>query len=40
VAPQLNTAPDALDRWADRLLMYALAMIDAEMQRRGAKEPA
>jgi AcrR family transcriptional regulator len=40
VAPQLNTAPDALDRWADRLPMYALAMIDAEMQRRNAEEPA
>ncbi len=40
VAPQLNAAPDAIDRWAERLQMYALAMIDAEMQRRSAKEPA
>jgi len=34
VAPQLQAGPDALDRWTDRLVMYALAMIDAERRRR------
>jgi hypothetical protein len=34
VAPQLNDGADALDRWSDRLVMYALAMIDAERSRR------
>jgi TetR/AcrR family transcriptional regulator, regulator of cefoperazone and chloramphenicol sensitivity len=35
LAPQLNQRADALDRWSDRLVMYALAMIEAERQRRG-----
>jgi AcrR family transcriptional regulator len=34
LAPQLNQGADALDRWSDRLVMYALAMIEAERQRR------
>jgi TetR/AcrR family transcriptional regulator, regulator of cefoperazone and chloramphenicol sensitivity len=34
IAPQLNDGADALDRWSDRLVMYASAMIDAERQRR------
>lgn len=36
VAPQLHDAPGALDLWSERLVMYALAMIDAEARRRGA----
>jgi AcrR family transcriptional regulator len=39
IAPQLNDGPDALDRWSQRLVMYALAMIDAEQQRRAAAQP-
>jgi AcrR family transcriptional regulator len=35
LAPQLNQGADALDRWSDRLVAYALAMVDAERQRRG-----
>ena len=27
---------DALDRWCDRLVMYGLAMVDAERRRRAA----
>jgi len=34
LAPQLNDGADALDRWAERLVMYALAMVGAEQQRR------
>jgi AcrR family transcriptional regulator len=36
VAPQLDQGDGALDRWSDRLVMYALAMVDAERQRRDA----
>jgi AcrR family transcriptional regulator len=36
LAPQLNEGPDVLDLWSDRLVMYALAMIDAEKTRRQA----
>jgi hypothetical protein len=36
VAPQLDQGADALDRWSERLVMYALAMVDAEQQRRAA----
>ena len=39
VAPQLQAGGDALDRWADRLVMYALAMIYAERRRRAEKLP-
>ncbi|HJV95918.1 MAG TPA: CerR family C-terminal domain-containing protein, partial [Albitalea sp.] len=34
VAPQLSATPERIDLWADRLLMYAEAMIDAEDKRR------
>jgi len=34
VAPALNDGPDAPDRWLDRLVMYGLAMVEAERQRR------
>lgn len=34
LAPRLNASADALDRWAERLGMYALAMVEAERQRR------
>ncbi len=34
LAPTLNGGADALDRWSERLVMYAQAMIDVEMQRR------
>ncbi|HEX6703928.1 MAG TPA: CerR family C-terminal domain-containing protein [Albitalea sp.] len=34
LAPQLSATPEAVDLWADRLLMYALALIDAEAKRR------
>lgn len=36
VAPQLHTKPKSLDRWADRLTMYAEAMVAAEAARRSA----
>ncbi|TXC67201.1 DUF1956 domain-containing protein [Piscinibacter aquaticus] len=35
LAPSLNSSPDALDRWLDTLVMYAEAMVAAEMKRRG-----
>jgi len=34
LAPQLSASREAVDLWADRLLMYAQAMIDAEDKRR------
>jgi AcrR family transcriptional regulator len=34
LAPTLNATPDALDRWLERLVMYAEAMVAAEVQRR------
>lgn len=36
IAPTLNTQPRSLDLWADRLVMYATAMVAAEGQRRQA----
>jgi AcrR family transcriptional regulator len=36
LAPRLNEDADALDRWSQRLVMYAQAMIDAERRRRDA----
>jgi AcrR family transcriptional regulator len=36
LAPRLNEGADALDRWSQRLVMYAQAMIDAERRRRDA----
>jgi len=38
LAPQLSASPQAVELWADRLAMYAEAMIDAEEKRR-AKAP-
>ena len=35
LVPGLNQGADALDLWADRLVMYGLAMVQAEAQRRG-----
>ena len=40
IAPTLNAHPESLDLWANRLVMYALAMVHAEGQRRGAAAPA
>jgi AcrR family transcriptional regulator len=34
LAPQLSATPPAVDLWADRLVMYAQALIDAEERRR------
>lgn len=34
LAPQLSATPEAVDLWAERLVMYAEAMIDAEQKRR------
>ncbi|MFN7727093.1 MAG: CerR family C-terminal domain-containing protein [Rubrivivax sp.] len=39
LAPQLNAAPDALDAWARLLTQSALAMVQAEAQRRGLVLP-
>ncbi len=36
VAPRLNSGVKAHDQWADRLVMYAEAMVCAEAQRRAA----
>ena len=36
VAPRLNSQPRAHDLWSQRLVMYALSMIDAEVGRRSA----
>jgi AcrR family transcriptional regulator len=36
LAPQLNADAAAIDRWLERLVMYARAMIDAESARRAA----
>ena len=40
LAPRLNAGPKALDQWADRLVMYAEAMVGAEAQRRAKLPPA
>ncbi|KNZ32159.1 MAG: hypothetical protein AD742_13730 [Methylibium sp. NZG] len=34
IAPSLNTQPDSLDLWMERLVMYAEAMVAAESRRR------
>lgn len=34
LTPGLNDAPDAVDRWSERLVMYGMAMIAAEKNRR------
>ena len=38
LAPRLHAGADALDLWAERLVMYALAMIEAEGRRRAPPE--
>jgi AcrR family transcriptional regulator len=44
IVPKLNTASQAWDVWTDRLVLYALAMVAAELQRRaqvhGGSRPA
>ncbi len=35
LVPGLNQGDDALDLWADRLVMFGLAMVQAELLRRG-----
>jgi TetR/AcrR family transcriptional regulator, regulator of cefoperazone and chloramphenicol sensitivity len=40
LSPQLNRGADALDRWSGRLVMYALAMVEAETRRRAATSAA
>jgi AcrR family transcriptional regulator len=37
LAPQLLQPADAIDRWAERLMMYALAMVQAEAARRAGE---
>lgn len=39
VAPGLKQGPQAWDRWLDRLVMYGLAMVEAERQRRATSAP-
>lgn len=39
IAPQLSATHEAVDLWADRLVMYAEAMIDAEGRRRKKAGP-
>lgn len=34
IRPDLIASPKAIDQYADRLVQYALAMVDSEMQRR------
>jgi AcrR family transcriptional regulator len=40
LAPQLYDSAEALQLWAQRLQMYALAMVDAETRRRRAGVPS
>ena len=40
LAPRLHEGADALDLWAERLVSYALAMINAEHARRAARPEA
>ena len=39
LAPGLNRGTKSLDRWLERLVMYAQAMVGAEMQRRNMAAP-
>ena len=39
IAPSLNAQADAFDLWAERLVMYALAMVASEAQRRRIGTP-
>jgi TetR/AcrR family transcriptional regulator, regulator of cefoperazone and chloramphenicol sensitivity len=38
LVPTLNTSPQAVDQWADALVMYGLAMVQAEKRRRVSKK--
>ena len=38
IAPGLNDGAAAIDLWAERLLMFGLAMVQAEAQRRGTEK--
>ncbi len=40
IAPQLHQCEDALERWSDSLIRYALAMVHAEALSRGLPSPA
>ncbi len=40
LAPRLHEGTEALDLWAERLVSYALAMVDAERARRAAHPEA
>ncbi len=40
IAPQLHQGEDALERWSDSLIRYALAMVRAEAESRGLPRPA
>ncbi|MBL0720374.1 CerR family C-terminal domain-containing protein [Piscinibacter sp. Jin2] len=40
LAPGVNTAPGALDRWQQTLVQAALAMVEAEARRRAPPPPA
>jgi TetR/AcrR family transcriptional regulator, regulator of cefoperazone and chloramphenicol sensitivity len=39
LAPGVNTAPGAFDAWADRLVLFGTAMVQAEAARRGVALP-
>lgn len=39
IRPQLVASPEALDVYGDRLLIYALALVEAERERRNAPGP-
>jgi hypothetical protein len=38
LAPRLHDGTDALDLWSERLVMYALAMVEAEGRRRASAD--
>jgi len=40
LAPRLNAGADAQDRWTERLVMYALAMVESEIRRRSTSAKA
>jgi AcrR family transcriptional regulator len=37
LVPGINEGPDAIDRWAERLTLFGLAMVHAEARRRGCE---
>jgi AcrR family transcriptional regulator len=40
IAPSLNAQPESLDLWMERLVMYAQAMVAAELRRRKRAAPS